>query len=275
MKKVKTAVLTRGEKVVAFISQFCKTPEGAHVGKALKLDAFQIRFLRAVYDNPSGTRRGYLSIARKNGKSALIAGILLAHLAGPEAKQNSQIVSGARSRDQAALVYSLAAKMVQMSPELSRVVRIIPSSKKLIGLARNVEYRALAADGTTAHGLSPVLAILDEVGQIRGPQDDFVDAITTSQGAHDTPILLAISTQAPNDNDLFSIWLDDAETSKDCHIVSHVYAATKDCDIDDDSQWRAANPALGTFRNLKDVQEQAGAGKAHAKCRIYVQKPYP
>jgi len=249
--------VTRGQAVIRFIELHCRAPEGEHVGKPIRLEPFQKRFLTEVYDNRSGTRRGYLSIARKNGKSALIAGILLAHLAGPEAKQNSQIVSGARSRDQAALVYSLAAKMVQMSPQLSAVVRIVPSSKRLVGLARNVEYRALAADGTTTHGLSPVLAILDEVGQIRGPQDDFVDAITTSQGAHGAPLLLAISTQAPNDNDLFSIWLDDAEASHDQRIVSHLYAADKECDLGDKAQWKKANPALGKFRSLQDVKEQA------------------
>lgn len=249
--------VSRGNAVIKFIELHCRAPEGQHVGQPIKLEPFQKRFLKEVYDNPAGTRRGYLSIARKNGKSALIAGILLAHLAGPEAKQNSQIVSGARSRDQAALVYSLAAKMVQMSPELSRLVRTVPSSKRLVGLARNVEYRALAADGTTAHGLSPVLAILDEVGQIRGPKDDFVDAITTSQGAHDAPLLLAISTQAPNDNDLFSIWLDDAVQSKDARIVSHLYAAGKDCELSDRAAWKAANPALGKFRSLDDVREQA------------------
>lgn len=249
--------LSRGDKVIAFIEAFCLVPEGAHVGKPLKLASFQKKFIKAIYDNPHGTRRAYLSLARKNGKSALTAGILLAHLIGPEAKQNSQIVSGAMSRDQAALVFNLAAKMVQLSPELSGIVRIVPSSKRLIGLPMNVEYRALAADGTTAHGLSPVLSILDEVGQIRGPQSDFVDAITTAQGAHEDPLLLAISTQAANDADLFSQWLDDAEKSKDPRIVSHVYAAEKGADVLDEKAWKAANPALGIFRSLEDLQEQA------------------
>ncbi len=87
------------------------------------------------------------------------------------------------SRDQAALVFNLACKMVQQSPKLSQLVRIIPSGKRLIGLPLNVEYKALAADGKTPRPL-PGLAILDEIGQVRGPQSDFIDAITTSQGAH-------------------------------------------------------------------------------------------
>ncbi len=249
--------LTRGERVCSFISRYCLIPSGAKVGKPIKLEPFQKRFILAVYDNKTGTKRAYLSIGRKNGKTALIACILLAHLVGPEAKRNAQIVSGALSREQAAIVYDLASKMVAQSPELREIIREVPSSKKLIGIPLNTEYRAISAEGKTAHGLSPILAILDELGQVRGPQSDFVDAITTSQGAHDSPMLMVISTQAPNDGDLLSIWLDDAASSKDKRIVSHVYEGAKDCDLTDKDAWKAANPALGKFRSLPDVKEQA------------------
>lgn len=248
--------MTRADRVIRFIESYCRVPEGALVGKPMMLAEFQKDFIRAVYDNEHGTRRAILSIARKNGKTGLIAGLLLAHLVGPEARQNSQIVSGAMSRDQASLVFNLASKMVQQSPRLVDLVRIIPSGKRLIGLPLNVEYKALAADGRTAHGLSPVLAILDEIGQVRGPQSDFVDAITTSQGAHENPLLIAISTQAASDADLLSIWIDDAKASDDPRTVCQVYEAPKDCELLDEKAWKAANPALGTFRSLDDLREQ-------------------
>lgn len=248
--------MTRAARIIAFIERYCLTPDGEHVGKPLVLAEFQKKFIRDVYDNPHGTRRALLSVSRKNGKTGLIAGLLLAHLVGPEAKQNAQIVSGAMSRDQAALVFKLASDMVRLSPELSKVVRIIPSGKRLIGLPLNTEFRALAADGKTAHGLSPVLAILDEVGQVRGPQSDFIDAITTSQGAHAEPLLIAISTQAASDADLLSIWIDDAKASNDPRIVCHLYAAPEGCELMDESAWKAANPALGVFRSLDDLREQ-------------------
>ena len=98
----------------------------------IKLLDFQRKFVLDVYDNPAGTSRAYLSVARKNGKSALIAAIVFAHLVGPEAKQNSQIISGARSRDQASLVFKLAEKMVRLSLQLSNIVRIVPSQKSLV-----------------------------------------------------------------------------------------------------------------------------------------------
>jgi len=248
--------MTRAARIIEFIERYCVTPEGASVGQPLVLAEFQKDFIRQVYDNPAGTRRALLSVSRKNGKSGLVAGLLLAHLVGPEAKQNTQIASGALSKEQAALIFSLACKMVQLSPKLSAIVRIVPSGKRLIGLPLNVEYKALAADGKTAHGLSLSLALLDEIGQVRGPQSDFIDAITTSQGAHEAPLLIAISTQAASDADLFSQWLDDAQRSADPRIVCHLYAAPEGCDLMDESAWRAANPALGLFRSLDDLREQ-------------------
>ncbi len=251
--------LTRAERVIEFVHRYLVVPEGDLIGKPIRLDEWQQRFIREIYDNPAGTRRAFLSIARKNGKTGTIACLLLAHIVGPEAKLNTRIISGAMSKEQAAEVYNLAAKIIQLSPELSdpKITRIVPSGKRIIGVRKNVEYQAVSAEGKTAHGKSPALAILDEVGQVRGQQSDFVDAIITAQGAYDDAMLFAISTQAPNDNDLFSIWLDDAKESKDPRIVSHVYSAPPDCDLTDESAWKAANPALGKFRSLKDLREQA------------------
>ncbi|MEK9770592.1 MAG: terminase large subunit, partial [Betaproteobacteria bacterium] len=248
--------MTRGEKVIAFIEAFCVIPEGNDVGKPIKLAPFQKKFITDIYDNKHGTRRAIMTIARKNGKSALIAALLLCHICGTEAKKNTQIVSGAMSRDQAALVFNLAAKMINLSPELNKVTRIIPSQKKIVGLAMNVEYRALAADSTTAHGLSPVLAIMDEVGQVQGASSPFIDAILTSQGAYQDALQIFISTQAPSDADFLSIMVDDAIRSGDKKTVCHVYEAQPDCELLDKKQWKKANPGLGLFRSETDLAEQ-------------------
>ena len=128
----------------------CKVPEGNLLGKPIRLLPFQIRFIKEVYDNPAGTTRAYLSIARKNGKTGTIACLLLAHIVGPEAYHNSRIISGARTRKQAAEVFNYAAKMIWQSPELSKLARVVPSGKKIIGLARNVEYEAISAEAAGA-----------------------------------------------------------------------------------------------------------------------------
>jgi phage terminase large subunit-like protein len=124
--------MTRGERVCKFIETYCAVPEGKLVGKPMRLMEFQRWFICTIYDNPAETTRAYLSIARKNGKSALIVAIALAHIVGPEAKQNSQIISSAGSRDQASIVYKLAEKMVRLNSELRKLVKPIPSQKTLI-----------------------------------------------------------------------------------------------------------------------------------------------
>lgn len=254
--------MTRGERVICFIEKYCITPEGEDVGKPLVLLPFQKRFILEVYDNPHGTHTGILSIARKNGKTALIAALLLAHMVGPEATQNSQIVSGAMSREQAAVVFDLAVKMIDMSPELDARSRTFPSAKKLAGLSKNVTYKALAAEGKTAHGLSPKVAILDELGQVVGPTDKFIAAVETAQGAYRDPLKLIISTQAPTDNDMLSQLIDAQRKHPDPHVVCHVYEAPADAELDDEEAWKAANPALGVFRSLEDVRKQATKAKA-------------
>lgn len=249
--------LTRGESVIAFIERYCLVPEGKHVGQPMRLEAFQKRFILDVYDNPAGTRQGILSIARKNGKSGLIAAIMLAHLVGPVARQNSQIVSGARSRRQAAIVFNLAVKMVRLSPQLSKLIRYTPSGKTMTGLVPNTTYEALSAEAGTAHGLSPVLAIIDEMGQVKGPYDAFIEAIETAQGAYDDALELVISTQAPSDADMLSIRIDDAIRSGDPTVVCHLYAAPKDAELTDRAGWEAANPALGSFRSEVEIANKA------------------
>ena len=249
--------MTRGERVCAFIERHCVIPSGDLVGQPMRLEEFQRKFILDIYDNPFGTRRAYLSIARKNGKTGLIAGLVLAHIIGPEARTNAQLVSGAMSREQAGIVFELAADMVRLSPKLEKLVRIIPSTKTLVGLTRNTKYKALSAEGKTAHGLSPVVAILDEVGQVEGPTDKFISAITTSQGAYENALLIAISTQAPTDADMFSVWIDAQKNAPDPRVVCHVYEAPKDCALDDKTAWFAANPALGKFKSLTSVEHAA------------------
>lgn len=259
MAKAKTKIpLTRGERVIAFVQRYCLIPEGTGVGKPVKLLPFQKKFILDVYDNPAGTARAYLSIARKNGKTGLIACILLAHIVGPEAYENSSIMSGARSRKQAAQVFNYAAKMLYMQPAFKGLFHVVNSQKTIRGLKKNVEYYASSAEAKTAHGGSPILAILDEVGQVKGPTDSFVESVETSQGAYEgMSLLIAISTQAATDNDMFSRWLDDAETSKDPRIVSHVYTAPDDCELADEAAWLAANPALGAFRSRTDIVDMS------------------
>jgi phage terminase large subunit-like protein len=245
--------------VVAFIEQVCFIPEGKHVGEKLRLYDWQKLEIERIYDNPAGTRRAILSFGRKNGKTTFAACLLLAHLCGPPARSrpNSQLFSAAQSRDQAAIIFSLAAKMVRMNPILSRAVTIRETAKELICPELGTRYRALSADATTAYGLSPALVIHDELGQVRGPRSPLYEALETATGAQQDPLSVIISTQAPTDADLLSVLIDDALAGHDPHTVVSLYTAPTDLDPFDERTIRLANPAFGAFLSAKEVLAMA------------------
>ena len=247
---------TRAEKVMAFAEKYLVVPEGQLVGQPIRIATFQESFIRSVYDNPVQTRRAVLSKARKNAKSATIAILLLASLIGPERMQNAQIIAAAMTRDQAGLIYSLARKMLGPNPALSVLLQFSDSAKRIRATKNGSQFKAISSDAASAHGLSPRIVILDEAGQIVGPVSPFVDALTSAQGAYDDPLMIVISTQAANDADLLSTWIDEARDSQDPATVVHLYAADKDADLMDEEQWAHANPALGLFRSRADLSDQ-------------------
>jgi phage terminase large subunit-like protein len=259
-------VLTRADRIIKFIEKYIPVPEGMLVGKPMCLLPEQREFIRAVYDNVDDkghliTRRGIFSLPRKNGKSGLIAALLGAHIIGPEARLNAQLRSAARSREQAALVFSYLAKSLRMRNDLQGLIDITDSSKKIVGLARNTEYKALSADATTAHGLSPMLTIHDELGQVVGPEDALFDALETAGGAHEEPLSLIISTQAAGDMDLLSTLIDDAIRNPTPQTVLRLFAADKEANIFDPAVWKLANFALDVFRSRKDIENLAAEAK--------------
>lgn len=253
--------LTRGQSNIRWIETHCRIPEGRDVGQPVRLRAWQKREIRKIYDNPAVTRTAILSFARKNAKTTLAGFLLLLHLAGPEHVLNSQLVSTAQSREQAAVIFELSAKIVRMSPDLLAAIGIRDNAKQLYCKDLGTEYRALSADAKTAFGKSPVFAVHDELGQVKGPRSLLFESVETASGAHDSPLTLIISTQAPADTDLLSVLIDDALAGHDPSITVSLYTAP----IDDPpflvKTLKKANPAYGDFLNAKEVKRIAGEAK--------------
>lgn len=249
--------LTRAERNIAWIEQYCLVPEGKFVGQSVKLRDWQRGFLKRVYDNPNGTRRAIASFGRKNAKTATSAFLLLLHLCGPEARANSQLYSAAQSREQAAILFNLAAKCVRMSPELNAVIVVRDTAKQLFCPELGTLYRALSAEASTAYGLSPVFIVHDELGQVKGPRSELYEALETATAAQEAPLSIVISTQAPTDADLLSILIDDAKTGADPRVVLELYTADPDADPFAEETIRQANPAFGDFQSREEVLAMA------------------
>lgn len=247
--------MKRSERNARWIETHCRVPEGRLVGKPLRLSAEQRLWLADIYDSP--TRIFILSMARKNGKTAFSALLLLLHLCGPEARPNSELFSAAQSKDQAAILFSLAAKIVRLSPDLSQYVVIRDTIKQLFCPELGTLYRALSAEATTAYGLSPVFVVHDELGQVRGPRSELYEALETASAAQESPLSVIISTQAPTDGDLMSLLISDASSGADPRNKVRLYTAPLDADPFSDDTIRLANPHFDTLMNRDEVRRQA------------------
>jgi phage terminase large subunit-like protein len=255
-----TAQVSRGERNARWIEKYCHVPEGQFVGQPIVMRTWQRQILYGIYDSP--TRTAIVSFGRKNAKTTLAALLVLLHLVGPEAKANSQLYSAAQSRDQAGVLFKLAAKCVRLSPGLSPYVRIGDTAKTLSCEQLGTSYRALSADASTNLGLSTAFVVHDELGQVRGPKSELFEALETAAGAYDDPLSVIISTQAPTDADLLSLLIDEAARGEDPETKLFLYTAPVELDPFSEQAQRAANPAFGDFLSAAEVGRQAKKAKS-------------
>lgn len=252
----------RKETLAEAIERFAaglRVPEGDFVGKPLALMPFQTNFMTDTFRG--GVRRAILSIARRNTKTATVAIIVLAALCGPLMIHNAVIVSSARSRKQAAVVFEYCRKMINASG-LAQHFRIKRATKEIECPQFGTMYQAMSAEADTSVGIGVRISIHDELGRVEGPDDRLFDALSTAMGSYSDSLEIIISTQAPNDTDLLSILIDDALMANDPSTVVHLYTAPVDCDVEDPAAWAAANPALEFgVRDGKDLARLAAEAK--------------
>ena len=262
--------LTRAGRVVAFLEDLPITA-GKLAGTTMALRPWQRDFIEAVYAEDTEGRRpvrtAVLSMARKNGKTQLAAGLALCHLMGPEAEPRGEVYSAALTRDQAAKLFQEMCAILAAHAELDDRANIIRFNKQievLTGDGAGSIYAALSADAGSKMGLSPSFVVYDELGS--APNRDLFDALDTATGARDNPLMVCISTQAAADHHVFSELIDYGErvnsgdiTDPSFHLT--LYAAPQDADPWSREAWVAANPALADFRSLDDVERQASQAR--------------
>lgn len=236
------------ERVLAFLGEL-PIVSGLKAGERLELLEFQSQFVRGVYGDVDdlGRRRvrlAALSVARGNGKSALLAGLSLAHLLGPMREAYGECYAAALDREQAGVLYRMVRGYIEATPWMAAAVNIRDWHKQVEVEADRSTWTALTSDARKAHGLAPSFWIADEVAQWRSRE--LWDNLATGMGKRAQALGVTISTQAADDLHFFSEMLD-AEPSPTTYVQLH--SAPKDCALDDREAWAAANPALGAFLN--------------------------
>ncbi|CDO38304.1 putative Phage terminase, large subunit [Novosphingobium sp. KN65.2] len=252
--------MPEAEKVIAFLETL-PIVSGLKAGQALELIDFQRQFVRGVYeprdrDGNRLVRLAALSVARGNGKSALLSGLSLAHLLGPCLESYGECYAAALDREQAGVLYNQARAYIEATPWMAARVNIRDWHKEIIDEESQSRWRALTSDARKAHGLAPSFWIADEVAQWRSRE--LWDNLATGMGKRTSALGVTISTQAADDLHFFSEMLDAEPVPT---VYTQLHAAPDDCSLDDPAAWAAANPALGVFLNEDQFADAAARAK--------------
>src|SRR5580765_6923058 len=246
-------------KAVRLINQLPHT-KGPFAGEPFNLRPWQEQIIRQLLKTRRGGRRQYrtclLMLPRKNGKSELCAALAIYFLLF-DGEQGGEIYSAAADKDQAALVFNVAAAMIRAEPELEALVEIVESQKRIVHRQSGSFYRAISAEAYSKHGFNASVVIYDELhaAQTR----ELWDVLSTSQGARAQPLMIAITTAGYDRHSiLWELYSHAkrvaAQPTLDPTFLPILYEAPMDADWTDEAVWHACNPALGDFRSLEEMR---------------------
>lgn len=248
------------DRKVAIVNCLTHT-KGPFAGQPFNLRPWQERdIVRPLFHaNPDG-RRQYrtclLMMPRKNGKSEIAAAFAVDGLMF-DGEIGGEVYSCAADTEQAAIVFHVAAQMIRNDPELHAEVDILPSQLRMVHRKSGTIYRAISAEAYSKHGFNASRIIYDELHA--APSRDLWDVMTTSQGGRDQPLLIAISTAGFDRHSILWEMYSHAKLvaenpALDPTFLPILYEAPADADWTSETVWHQANPALGDFRSLEEMQ---------------------
>jgi phage terminase large subunit-like protein len=215
--------LTRAEKVIAFLESLPITSGNLAGTNFVVRDWQRHDIIEPLYMTDDAglrfVREGFISMPRKQGKTALVAGLCLCHLCGPEAIQRGQCASGAADREQAGIIYAEMCAIIERVPWMDRRIIVRDFKKTLEDAETGTTYKALSSDSKTKHGMSLSFWIVDELAQL--PDRKLYDVLSTATAAWPEPLGVVISTQSEDPRHIMSQLYDDAEQIQSGIISGH------------------------------------------------------
>lgn len=201
----------------------------------------------------------WIELARKNGKSEVLAGIAL-YLLLADGEDGAEIYGAALDRDQARKVFDVAARMVQLSPVLSRRLVVKKHEKRIVDEKTGSYYEVIAADAAGNLGHNPHGIVFDEVLTQRN--GDLWDSLRTAMGTRAQPLMVAATTPGDDPASWCGRMHDEMlKVSDDPARAPHVHVFLRntppDADPWDETNWAHPNPALGEFLSLRALRDEA------------------
>lgn len=259
----------RAQRVVNVFEQLLVHTKGRHARKPFKLARWQrneiiVPLFGMVEWNTNLSRFvrryrvGWIELARKNGKSELMAGVALVLLCADD-EEGAEVYGCAFDKDQANKVFMVAERMVDLSPLLSKRLRVMRQARRIIDERTGSFYETVPADELGNVGHNPHGIIFDEVWTQR--TGELWNAMRTGMGAREQPLLLAATT-AGREPESFAGQEHDysarvaATPTADRRRFTFMRNTPMEVDWTKEANWRHANPALGDFLSIEALRDE-------------------
>lgn len=254
-----------GPAVRKFFEERCRITKqslGGRSGDLIKLRPWQANLCSMLYarreDGRRRHRRALIGLPRKNGKSAIGSGHALYGLLW--AGDGAEVYSAAADKEQAKIVFSVAKRMVEMDPALSKIIK--PFRDVLEVPETGSIYRALSSEAFTKEGLNPSAVIFDELHA--QPNDELYDVLSNAFGARVDPLLIAITTAGTktditgNESVCYRLYKHGVDVARGVDDdPSFFFAWWGASDADDPAlpaTWEKANPGFGDLLDPEDFE---------------------
>lgn len=254
-----------------FFKQALIHMKGEFAKKPFILEPWQKQITRHVFgwvrksDGMRVIRKVYIEIPRKNGKSTFAAGLGLLLLFGDK-EHSAEIYGAAGDREQAGIIFDIAAWMVKQNDELDDLCEVFKNAIVFYRTASS--YKAISSESKTKHGYNSHATIFDELHV--QPNRDLYDVLTSAAGSRRQPLHIFLTTAG---YDKKSICYEVHEYAmkvrrgiiKDETFLPIIYAANDKSDWTSPKVWRKANPNIGVSvteeyiaQECKEAQEVPG-----------------
>ena len=216
-------------------------------GQPLILPDYGVAFLGDVFTHSETS----LIIARKNAKSAIVAVLLLAHLAGPLRRKGFRAGVISLNREKAGEL-KRQAEAIAAASGLADVRFLRTSSPSITSKYGSVDILASGADAGAASGFD--LALVDELGLLQERDRALVNGMRSSVSAKAGRFVsLSVFGSGPFIPEILQ-----RQKMGDPGLAVHLYQSDPDAAIDDEANWHLSNPGIkAKIKSLDYMKNEA------------------
>lgn len=289
--------LSESDKRIRFIEHECKLYEAPFSGRPFRLELFQKAIIESIYAikkwNPEanfgkgGWVRKYqdvlILIARKNGKTPLVAAISLSEFMCGE--MGTKILYGSNDFEQADLAFSATDAMREESPSMAKRTRRNqkgiffgnPKHRKTKGkysYQNKGSIRKISANGKNKEGRNIKVGVVDEVHEME--DDHLIMPIQQALSTQDEPLYFEITTEGFTEDGYLDHRLADAQKVLDGELDRPDWAIwwySQDSEEEvwqDEKSWQKSNPGIGVVKKWSYLRKQVEEAKSNPSQRAFV-----